>query len=390
MTARPFLVLGLALAVASGTALLSKSCAAVSPQDGSAGAPSGFAPAYPNLFAPYKVRPSWPVADVDYPVGNPEHGKGKDWRTPGALPACVSVISTYDPATGAPNMLGLNGPRCTLIGFNFCANNGVGFYGNNVAVDMERDDFCALPGGPSSGNDLVTLQGASSLTLRDIDFNGEGTRGAGSTTQAGLLLFVATGALTVEYVRAYNVGSHVFDLGERSNNANSATWFIAYNSGLNTGMAATTHGEIDYFCGGHVSNVHIIGNTGIEQVGLPHLSNAAPFTMVGDSGCSAPATISNSEVGWNVSIVQGSPGEVPGSGSDSSVAAAAAFFVTGNLTRVSLHDNFLDWTGAFFPFYLVPNTDSGANTVSNNVDLTTGRVCSEVTPSSAGAPWWSC
>src|SRR5580704_13729444 len=95
MTARPFLVLGVGgvlAAFASGAALLSNGCAAGSPpapQDGSAGAPAGITVAYPKLFAHYKTRPGWPVADVDYAAGNPLHGQGADWQAPDALPACA-------------------------------------------------------------------------------------------------------------------------------------------------------------------------------------------------------------------------------------------------------------------------------------------------------------
>jgi hypothetical protein len=150
---------------------------------------------------------------------------------------------------------------------------------------------------------------------------------------------------------------------------------IQFNSIRDTGMASQLpsppHGEFVYFCGASFSDVREDYNFALEEYGSPGLSNTAALVLDGDPSCGSAGGITNSELANNVIIIQGTQSPT-GSNNQAPESAAAATFFVGAISNSSEHDNYIDYRGAFFPFYPLPK----GNGQVGNVNLVTGAPCS--------------
>ena len=267
---------------------------------------------------------------------------------------------------------------CVLDGPDFCQHGGMGVYvaGGVVGTVITHFKLCSTKRASAGGVDIINAQGVD-LTVTYGDLNGEATRGAGSGVSGApsTVAFSGTGKLVFEHNRAYNWDDKVLDVAMPGREGNSAGISIQFNSIRNTGMASSLpsppHGEFVYFCGPSFSNVKEDYNFAIEENGTPSLSNVAPMALDGDPACGAKLGVTNSELDNNVIIIQGGQ-SAQGSNNPAAQSAAAATFFVGALSNAAESNNYIDYRGAFFPYFPLPP----GNTQSGNINMVTGQPCS--------------
>ncbi len=274
----------------------------------------------PTLLAGFKVRPSFPVAGVDYAVGIPA---GKTLKNPATISmAGVSVNSSW-------RLVTVTGNDVTLDGYDFGLNGGWSVESQAANTRIVNSKFLvgAIVGAKTASNLYVgycIIDGA----------NGQGTVWGGLISNRGR-------GLTVEYSWIKNAGG---DLIQQVDGGDSIV--IRYNLLEQAGMQAGAHGDYTQLAGGPFT-LTMVGNTAVQSGG----TTQGLMTEFVSSG----------EIGNNVMI--------------GSMSYATAVDLSSLVGTVSVHDNYFGNLGYGFVY---PNSGPGDSSpkslFKNNVNMVTGAV----------------
>jgi len=314
--------------------------------DGSANAPAG-TPQLPNLLNGYAVRAPWMVAGVDYAVGVPTGTTLKDPST--ISMAGVSVNTTSHVVT-------VTGNNVTLNGYDFSLNGGWQVYISGASnTVIENSNFSV------GSNNHIPVQSsatASNLTVQYCNFNG----GGASAGESALIYFLGSGSFVSEYNLFENAPSDAIDLNPSSP---SLTPTVSFNVFESLGMASGAHGDVVQFVGGVVNNYVETYNTIYQPAtSVDGMEGVQIAAQVGGS-------VSNSTIANNTLVAP----RGAATGNTMSYVIALLGGTSTPINNTVITNNYIDPTGAWGTFY--PLTYSGGptnTTVSNNVDMTTGKI----------------
>jgi hypothetical protein len=325
-------------ATITGTSSIASTCPrGTAYPDGCSSAPAG-TPQHPNLFASYRTRPPWNVAGVDYYVGVPPGTVSKDPSMSGSLPAGVSING---------HTVIVNANNVTLSGYDFSLHGGYGIYIEGGISGTQIIDSNFL--GTSQSGMLVNIGSGASNTY--IAYNTMNGGGASGDIVDGELIYNQGQGVTIEYNWIYNAPQHYLSVLQGG--------ALTYSNNLleNGGWAPGAHLNYLQWGSGGASNPLIAYNT-MVQGGTP--ASGEGFQMYNNG----TGSISNGNIANNTLITTPSGGTIAESymihaGSNSQYPSPA----TGRI-----HDNYIDASGAYGPFY----PGLSGFTYSNNMSLPTG------------------
>ncbi len=342
---------------ALGSGIVLASCAASNPvgsaevtiayDDGLTNAPAG-SPQLGELLRHYAARPPWKVAGVDYAVGVHSGVRLKD-------PLTLSVAGTaIDPGN---HLIRIQKDNVTLDGYDFSLHGGYGIYIHSGVSDTVVSNSKFVVG----VNNVVPINaeaGAGSLTITYSWFDGGSTTANGnSDTVWALINFNGSGKFVAIYNLLIDAPSDAIDF---SNGTISPT--VKYNLVVSMGHAVGSHPDFVQFVGSRADNSVIAFNTIYQPPDDGEVNGMQGIQVAAQEGAHSSSII-NTVVEKNTIIAPG-----PKISMSCSVAIGVS---TGNvLDGVAVRDNYLDFRGAYYPFY----PPSGRHVVfSGNIDMRTGR-----------------
>jgi hypothetical protein len=311
--------------------------------DGSAFAPGG-TPILPMLLNGYATRPPWMVAGVDYAVGVPSGTKLKDPAT--ITMAGVSVnANTHTVRVIASNV--------RLDGYNFSFAGGWGIYIQAGVTDTVIQNSNFLVG----ANNVVPINasvGVGDLTVRYNAFDGGGRR---TDDVWALVNYNGSGTFTAQYNSFLNAPCDAIDFG-----AGTMRTIVANNVFENLGTSPGSHPDSVQYVGVNSNNSVIAFNT-IYQ---PNPSGMQGIQLAAQNG----STLTDTSIANNVIIAKKSASQTM------SFSIAIQQGAGNTITGAVVKDNYIDFSGAWGPFY--PPTGTGL-TFNSNVNMVTGaRIVSPV------------
>jgi hypothetical protein len=304
--------------------------------DGSAQAPKGI-PLLPTLLNGYAIRPPWIVAGVDYAVGVPSGTKLKDPETIAMVGVSVnSNTHTIRITTG----------DVTLDGYDFGLAGGWGIYIQDGATDTVIQNSHFLVG----ANNVVPINagvGVGNLAVRCNAFDGGGRR---SDDVWALVNYNGSGTFTAQYNSFLNATSDAIDF-----NAGTMRTIVEYNVFENLGTNPGSHPDSVQYVGVNASNSVIAFNT-IYQ---PNPSGMQGIQLAAQNG----SILANTSITNNVIVAKKSASQTM------SYSIAIQQGSGNTINGVTVNDNYIDFSGAWGPFY----PPSGKDLVfDGNMDMVAG------------------
>jgi hypothetical protein len=326
--------------------------------DGSANAPTG-TPQHPTLLNTYKVRPSWSVAGVDYPVG-PKYTPTKD-------PATIN-ISGVDVNTSQKSIY-LKGDNIKLDGYDFSLGGGwminLGTYGTGVKDTIINCNFLLQP---SQTSGCLIGGGGADLTVEYCTFDqtGPGANIPGGSAWS-IISLSCSGTITFKYNWFKNFQQHVVEEGF-SNGTSKANIVMKYNLIENGGLCPGAHLNYLQFGSGTFGPVACEFNTTWQ----PHTNptGGEGFQFYNNGSGSVTGTCA-----YNT-MIYGPGGEggvhVPGGGYNGT-------------TAMLVYNNYIDKKGGGGYFY--PDPSAGVvDFYCGNVDMVTGAAALVTNAAGAQCP----
>ena len=316
--------------------------------DGHAAAPTGL-PQLPDLLRGYAARPPWKVAGIDYAVGAPGTVRFKD-------PLSISLAGTSVDAKN--HLIRVNKDNVTLDGYDFSLHGGYGVYisdgANNVVVSHSKFVVGA--------NNVVPINamgdsGNLAVVYSTID-GGATTDNGNSNSIWALINYNGSGNFVAEYDLLANAPADAIDF---SNGTISAS--VKYNLVTSLGHGPGSHPDFVQFVGSVAHDSVIAFNTIYQPQGSGAVTGMQGIQISASKGAHLSSLI-NTLVFGNTIIATG-----PKLTMSCSIAVGAD---DGNVVDgVWVHDNYLDFRGAYYPFY----PPSGRNiSFSRNVNMVTGQL----------------
>lgn len=305
--------------------------------DGFANAPQ-CTPQNPNMFKSYVARPPWKVAGVDYCVGYP------------------SATTLKDPAT-------INHGGETIAGFSMTMSpGGLARVDTTSNVVIDGYDFTL-----NGGHDLIFV-GSSNGTIKNSKFGSRiiqfDANSPGGTVEYSTFVQIAAGSNTdaitmsgggdnvLRYCSFSLMNQHVLELNTSSAGTTSLDYRFNYieNSGTTTGA----HVNYTQLQGTNFGPITVDFNTGYQTP--QNAGGEAWQCTAGGTFLAAVSYSHNTTVGLSVGGMK---------------SLSYVFHVGTKMPSAppQVHDNYIDATGAYGPFY--PGTNA---VLSNNIDMTTGAM----------------
>lgn len=317
-------------------------------QDGSSAAPAGAAQ-LPSLLNGYAARPPWKVAGVDYAVGVPAGTALKD-------PATISMPGVS--VNTGNHTVSVTGNNITLNGYDFGLAGGwaVIAYPNATNTTIENSHFRV------GSNGQVPVQagaGVGDLTLLYDTFDGASSTNSSVWTMVN---YNGSGTFTSEYNSFVNAPADAIDFS-----ANKLTSIVKYNLFDNLGTLPGSHPD-------SVQNVANISNNSVFEFNTVYQPN--PSGMQGiQLAAYGNSTLTNTSIENNVVLAKG-----PGIEMSYSIALGQAAGGSNFLNGALVQDNYIDFTGAYGPFY----PPGGSNLAFvNNVNISSGATLAAPSGTSA-------
>jgi hypothetical protein len=316
---------------------------------------------------PHNAVSPWNMPGVDYHAGIPEKTILKDPTLTDSLPAGARYALSRVTVTGC---------NVTLDGFDFTLHNTV------VVVNIsEPNCMTAIEGSKFQANDtalqpialLLNLGANGSFVFRRNEYDGRaipGGSGSGFMVNDPIEGRGNGGSISLLYNYFYNFDSKVVQL---SGATPSLSFTEKYNLFADFGSCTTpscAHGEADYTYGGGALSVTAEFNTFILHF------HAGPSDLTAAHAIQADSLhIDGIADDHNVVFAQG-PQNTCAQNNRKAYVAAAAYFdgmqAGGVLSNISFTDNYIDNSGAYFPWY----HNGGTGLVyMGNVDAGSGRSC---------------
>ena len=306
--------------------------------DGSANAAAGAAQVS-DLFTGYATRPPWEVAGVDYAVGTPA---GTALKNPAIISmAGVSVNASNHTVT-------ITGSNTTLDGYDFSLNGGWEVYIQGAShVTIKNSNFVV---GSNNLIPIISDANSSDLTVAYNTIDGKG--GAVDTLISYRGTNSAGNGLTAEYNWIKNAPANSIQVV-------SGTTTVEYNLYQSGHYASGAHADFVQFARSYSTDSKINYNT---LVITPSPGNVAGEGIQVEAQLGS--TLNNTEVGHNVIIATGT------------ISASYLLAIrqdSGNtINGISVHDNYMDASGAYGFFYNGAVGGSNAS-VFGNIDLKNGK-----------------
>ena len=299
---------------------------------------------FSEMLNAYPVRPSWPVAGIDYAVGVPAGLHLQD-------PATLSLPGVT--ADAAQHLIYVTGDDVVLDSIDFSLEGGWGLYvegANDIVVrcnfKVGINNIVPINAGSTAGNLLVDR----------TTIDGGGVGQAGNPGAIWALISDNGDGLRVEHSWLNNAPGDAIDYN------GSGTLIVRRNLFNDLGFAPGAHPDSVQFTRGTVNNAVISYNT----VYFPQPVNGLP--VQGGEGLQVEAqlggTIYNTKLENNTIVATG-PDLV------SSYLIAIRQDEGSVLDGITVRNNFMDTTGSYGPFYPPSGTDPN---FSSNVDLVTGTM----------------
>jgi len=280
------------------------------------------------------ARPAYRVPGVDYYVGVPKVAL-YDPTAPGALPSCANYEASA-------HVVRVQASNCTLQRFDFTKGGGLQVQiPNGISNTTVTESRFGLNGNPAFSTALLDYRG-NGLTVTRSTFQGVGQDP----------MYFDTGASgTARFEANYfdDLSGDALDFGS------TQTVIVEHNAFVKIGMNPNSHPDAVQFCGGNLNPAsHESYNLLYQPVGVRSTGNE----------------------GIQVSVQCG--GTIDGYSADHNAVIAPnakhltmSFSITSDGYSVKLEHNYIDASGAYGPFYVVPKSD-GSATCKGNVGLTAG------------------
>ncbi|WP_247773366.1 hypothetical protein [Bradyrhizobium sp. 192] len=298
---------------------------------------------YPSLLSRYRVRPSWPVAGVDYCVGHPAAIGLKD-------PAAISMAGvTVDRKM---RVVTVAGSGITLDGYDFSLDGG---WGVVVQGDNAKIQNCNFFVGANRNQPVLAAGSSSNVTVAYCTIDGHNDPNVG-----GLIEHRGSGTLTVQYCWLKNAGG---DMVQMHNGGREAGLALQYNLIQNAGMAPGAHGDYTEFIDGPFT-VTIEYNTTAQSGGA-----SQGFMVEPDIGSNPGRIIS---------------GEIVNNTFTGTVNAFTGVTVADIVNTFTVRDNYFDpsrtSSGLAFGGLIRggPNDNSAKSIYLRNVNMLTGAIVQDV------------
>ena len=225
----------------------------------------------PDLFAPYRHRPAWRVAGVDYCVGVPE-------GLPLKSPATIAMAGAR--ADRSAHIVRVSGDNVRLDGYDFSVDGGWGVFIEGKGTVISNSKFAVGANGLAP---VLGMQSSGDVTLTDSTIDG-----ADSPDVGGLIEMRGAGVLTVRRSWLKNSADDIVQM----HNNGPADLILEYNLIQNSGMAPGAHGDWTEFIGGPFT-ARIAYNTATQDGGATQ-----GFMVEPDLG-SSPGVVTSGEIANN-------------------------------------------------------------------------------------------
>jgi hypothetical protein len=291
----------------------------------------------PELFAPYRHRPAWRVAGVDYCVGVPEGSSLK-------APATMAVAGAS--ADSSRHVVIVSGDNVKLDGYDFSLDGGWGVVIEGKGTTLSNSRFAVGANGVAP---ILGLPSSGDVTVTDSTIDG-----ANSPDVGGLVEMRGAGVLTILRSWLRNSGGDMVQMHNRG----AAALVLEQNLFENSGMSPGAHGDWTEFIGGPFT-VRIAYNTALQNGG-----STQGFMVEPDVGSSRGVVTS---------------GEIANNTMSGSVSVFTGVTVADIVKTFSVHDNYFDPSrtlgGLAFSGVRGGPMDASAKTFyDRNVDMRTGAI----------------
>jgi len=319
------------------------------------------------LATPHNASTRWNMPGVDYCVGVPSGTKLEDPSVPSNLPSGATLAGSTVTVTGC---------NVTLDSFDFTLHATVvvvNVSSSGCTTTIQNSKFSANATALEPIANLASLGPGGAFLFQRNEYDGLAPIGgsAGSTFQVNDPI-QGTGNVTLLYNYFHNFDSKVIQMSG-SNPAGSLT--EKYNLFADFGSCKTppcAHGESEYTYGGAPNglsltlrfNTYILHfHTGVSDLTSAQAVQADDVDITGTSD------------DHNVIFLPG-PQKTCNAQNGTAYTASAAVFdgqqEGGSLTNMSFDSNYLDNSGAYFPWYRAMGSTI---THTNNIDSGGGGPC---------------
>ncbi len=319
----------------------------------------------------YQKRPPWNVPGVDYYVGLPAGTVLRDPTVSANLPHGASY-SAYS------HMVTISTSNVTLDGFDFCTP-GVNVYVNGglTGTVIQNSLFCANLHS-QNGQNIRIAPGNGHTTIQKNEFDGKAIPHAGSGMDLEqAVLALGHGILTFQYNYCHDVDSKCLNVG--TSVLQTLNFVERYNAFVNVGLCQTgcAHGESEYFYGGNcLATIVPTIDTNLYVTFWQNASTTSDQTS--EMAVEADAiNVIGGTVNQNTVMSPGPWGNVTANGRQSLVIGSDLIFYGqqegGTMTGTAFTKNYLDFSGAYFPWY--PEPDAVGLSFFGNKNMETGHSC---------------
>jgi hypothetical protein len=333
----------------------------------------------PSVYqlTPHNADTTFNLAGVDYPVGYDSSLMLKDPTSDATLPSCASFSGTT---------VTISSSGCTLNGFDFSLySTNLRVAGNLTGTVITNNKFEA---NSNHRNQIVFISsGSCDVTMKynQLDGGAKTAAGSGFRLIANVNSSCHSGQITFEYNYCFDFDSKCINLAGNPTSSSTLSMTEKYNLYAQIALCRSgcSHGEAQYsysaFTSGPVLE-NIQPWTMQFNVALTLYSHA-PTQATAQMAIEADAVnITDADVRYNYVLVPG-PGAATRSNNSSPppIVSSGAIFCGyqengNNAFGVMLH-NYLDYTGAYFPYNTSGRTCTRAFPSISDINAVTGHSC---------------
>ena len=304
------------------------------------GSPPPGIPQLPHLMSGYPVRPTWPVAGVDYHVGTPTGFAPKS-------PVTISISGlSVDPTNHTVTVYGSD---VILDGYDFSLDGGWGIIVSSRTSRLTVKNSYFKVG----KNNLIPIDAyrGGVVELTSNTFDGGGSNG----TTVNNMFKSGTGA-TIRYNRFTNIPDDAINI------VNNGRFVIQYNLFDNLGFGDFHTDAIQSFFS-QVDGLIVEYNTMYQP---PSGGGVNSFVRIGDQKTNV---VRNVSLAYNTLIFRND-------GGSANVFQLYPGTAPSTLLDPTVHDNFIDPTKVLYAVVFFP-LDAGSALINpttyNNMSLITGK-----------------
>lgn len=326
---------------------------------------------------PHNASTTYNLPGVDYPVG---YDNTLSLRDPAgaSLPECASYDRSRSRVTIKSN-------NCTINGFDFTQHDTILEVAGNLTGTVITNNKFSANGNATNHENIQIDAGSCDTTIKYNQFDGGALSGTGSghALIASINIGCYSGQVVFEYNYCFNVDSKCLNYsGGVVGTFYTVSLTERYNLYTEIGLCRScSHGEAEYAYSGFPGTVYETIRPWILQFNVafthwPELTLATSQIAIEADA----VNIADADVEYNYVLV---PGPWAATGSNNShraaITSSAAIYCGyqegGNNSSGTMKHNFIDYTGAFFPYNQSGGTCNIAFPSISDVNAVTGRPC---------------